>query len=243
MSTRIHASHFYVLFGAPLVHLLLLVTALTAISGCTTSKQTWTDWKTDAATTHQVVHVAHTFPASEAAPTSTIFSPGYAMDVGARTSDRFDLAMRNPDFPRTYIKAIHIDLTGPNQWVHVQWTGAMAEYGPDGPWHSTPGRGQPEFDCDDVQDSNTVDSFCTPKGTFLVAGFADHLTLTPQCTYVTWILHAPRFIAMHGHTKLPAKPASSGCVRLPVEAAKLIHNNSIAGVTLVVIDGKWTRPQ
>ena len=51
----------------------------------------------------------------------------------------------------------------------------------------------------------------------------------------------PRAIAIHAHPNIPNYPASSGCVRLEEHAAKLIHNNSIAGVTQVIVDGTWTR--
>jgi hypothetical protein len=37
-------------------------------------------------------------------------------------------------------------------------------------------------------------------------------------------------------------PASKGCVRLEPFAARLIHDNSIEGVTEIVIDGTWTNP-
>ncbi len=222
----------------------MFILMLASLAGCTASKQTWKDWQLDAEAVPRADLVLAPSAASSGRPPAPVsFAPGYRTGEGARTGEGFDLAMRNPDFPRTHIQAIHIDLTGPDHWVHLQWNGPLAPQGPIGPWRSTPGRGQGDFDCDDVADSNTLDSFCTPKGTFHIAGFADHLKLTPQCTYATWILHAPRFIAMHGHTDLPRKPASSGCVRLPVEAAKLIHNNSLAGVTLVTIDGKWTRPR
>lgn len=221
----------------------MFILMLPSLAGCTASKQMWKDWQDDAKAAPRADLVLAPSASSISPPAPASLAPGYQTGEGARAGEGFDLDMRNPDFPRTYIQAIHIDLTGPDHWVHLQWTGPIASQGPIGPWQSTPGRGQDNFDCDDVRDSNTIDSFCTPKGTFHVAGFADHLRLTPQCTYATWILHAPRFIAMHGHTDLPRKAASSGCVRLPVEAAKLIHNNSITGVTLVTIEGKWTRPR
>jgi hypothetical protein len=118
----------------------------------------------------------------------------------------------------------------------------MADDAPTGPWNHTPGRGGDCVDCDKVADSNMVDSRCTPKGSFPVVGFADHLHQNPTCLYATWVLYAPRYIAIHSHTELPRVPASSGCIRMPYATAKLIHNNSVVGVTIVTIYGKWERP-
>ena len=80
------------------------------------------------------------------------------------------------------------------------------------------------------------------KGVFPVVGFSDHLQSTPICLYATWVVHAPRYIAIHSHTKLPKTPASSGCIRMPYSTAKLIHNNSKVGVTLIHIYGTWQQP-
>lgn len=168
-----------------------------------------------------------------------VLAPGYRRGDGAHVSPGFDLKMRNPDFPRTYIEAIYIDLSAPTNGVHLKWTGPNASQGPIGPWQLTPGRGSEGVDCDDPEESNRFGSLCTPKGIFPVAGFADHLEQTPICRYATWVLYAPRYVAIHSHVELPTTPASAGCVRVPYEAAKLIHNNSLVGITMIHIGGTW----
>lgn len=228
-----------------------LITTLTAVvflavfaTGCSTSKQTWYDWmiaRRSAARDREAQPLPLPATATNLG-TALVLSPQYQFGEGAHTGHGFNLGMRNPDFPRTRITAIHIDLSRPAAGVRLQWTGPKANVAPAGPWRITSGRGREGFDCDDPEDSNAFGSLCTPKGVFAVAGFADHLEQTPICLYVTWVLHDPRFIAIHSHTELPETPASAGCIRVPYEAAKLIHNNSVAGVTLVSIDGKWQKP-
>ncbi|MGN6552169.1 MAG: L,D-transpeptidase [Verrucomicrobiota bacterium] len=223
---------------------LIAFAMLLAVSGCSTNKQTWADWmqardRTMLHTENQGAPQTAEFPV---ATNTLVLAPGYNIGDGARVAPGFDLKMRNPDFPRTYISAVDVDLSSPTNGVHLKWAGPKASEGPVGPWPLTPGRGSKSVDCDCVEDSNAVNSLCTPKGSFPVAGFADHLEQTPHCRYATWILHAPRYIAIHSHTDLPPTPASAGCIRMPFETAKLIHNNSVAGVTIVNIGGTWHRP-
>jgi hypothetical protein len=170
-----------------------------------------------------------------------VLSDGYQVGDGARPGPGFSLKMRNPGFPETHIDKIYVDLADPNHEISITWTGPLAHLGPQGPWRSNPGRGKPECDCDDFEGSNEVDSWCTPKGLFPVAGFADRLEGVPSCHYVTWVQHAPRYIGLHSHDFLPEWADSHGCVRVPYEVAKLIHNNSVVGETLISIDGTWTR--
>ncbi|HEX4342175.1 MAG TPA: L,D-transpeptidase [Verrucomicrobiae bacterium] len=214
-------------------------------TGCTSTKQTWGDWE-KVRNAPQSLHEAQFIPPTLELPRGTNIGTqlpsGYKIGEGAKAGPGFDLAMRNPDFPNTYIEAVYIDISDPATGLHVKWTGPNAAMCPTGPWRDTPGRGTPDLDCDSVEDSNLPNSLCTPKGTFPVAGFADHLHLTPICLYATWILYAPRFIAIHSHTDLPDQPASAGCIRVPFEAAKLIHNNSLTGITVVNITGTWHRP-
>ncbi len=228
------------------VSALLLLLSVIWLTGCSSDKQTWSDWTKAraAAVAAGKVETNVFIPPPLEAPTLTngfMHVPGYAIGDGAQAGPGFDLAMRNPDFPRTYIEAVYINLSDPAGGIHVKWAGPEAANCPTGPWRETPGRGLPDKNCDDVDDSNSRDSLCTPKGTFPVAGFADHLKLTPICLYPTWVVWSPRFVAIHSHTDLPDHPASAGCIRAPYEAAKLIHNNSIVGVTLVNITGTWHR--
>ncbi len=214
----------------------MLLLALVSCQGATT----WDDWngRRDAYTS---IPAAHRLAAHDAVLTQLPAVPGTAVGDGAVVAERFDLEMRHPGFPETYVSDVYVDLTSPHHHAWVEWTGPGAEAGPRGPWSSVSGTGRPGLDCNDPAVSNTTDTYCTPKGHFAVAGFADQLLGTPSCHYVTWV-HFPRAIALHSHWELPDHPASHGCVRLPREAAKLIHNNSRAGLTHVHIDGTWTAP-
>ena len=222
----------------------LLVLALAFfINGCATKKQTWQDWMAarEPAAANCGTPMFFSTPELPTNGPAPVLAPGYKAGDGAKAGPGFDLAMRNPDFPRTHVEAVFIDLSQPSRGVRIKWAGAETN-GPAGPWRLTSGRGGEGIDCDDNDGSNTVNSRCTPKGVFPVAGFADHLKLTPQCLYATWVVYAPRFVAIHSHTELPWIPASSGCIRMPYETAKLIHNNSLVGVTLVSIYGTWRPP-
>lgn len=224
--------------AAQLIPILLFL--LCFAEGCTAPKHSW----------HQWAKAANGSP-SQAAPLNLLglppdirpplLRPPYQLGDGATAGPKFDLAARNPGFPATYIAAVLVDLTAPGNRLHLVWAGPDARFGPMGPWRSSAGRGRLGLDCDEVAQSNTVDSWCTPKGVFPVAGFDDHLECSPSCRYVTWVIYEPRFIAIHSHTEIPPYPASHGCVRVPLDVAKLIHNNSLVGVTRIHVYGKWTR--
>jgi hypothetical protein len=149
-----------------------------------------------------------------------------------------DTSLRNDDYPRTYISAIEVDLTSPNHWVRLTWSGPEATSQETGPFHSSPGRGLGNNDCNDFDESNRTDSNCTPKGKMQVQGFSDSMPTYSHCTFVTWFL-ASRGIAFHYYPSVPNYPASHGCVRLDEHAAQLIHNNAKIGATEVTVDGNW----
>lgn len=151
-------------------------------------------------------------------------------------------SQRNSNFPNTYISRIHLDLTSPDSYVTVTWNGPKSAAQNIGPFHSSPGTGWGTNDCNDPIESNCPGSLCTPKGTRRVEGFADYLKDHPESRYVTYI-DVQRQIGFHSSASVPAYPASQGCVRLEPFAARLIHDNSIAGVTKIVIDGAWTNPR
>ena len=151
------------------------------------------------------------------------------------------LSLRNADFPNTFIGSIYVDLTSPHHWVRLDWSGPESDVQETGPFHSSPGRGVAENNCDDVGESNRMGSNCTPKGEWIVEGHSDYLPTAPSCTYGTWF-QTSREIALHSHSNIPDFPASHGCVRLSQHAAQLIHNNSIVGQTRVIVGGTWTPP-
>ncbi len=219
---------------------LILLACTCLLTGCALPKRTWANWR--AAESQLAERPKTNLPKVRGKPQGLLFRPGYTNGMGANVGWRMNLEARNPDFPATHIATVYVDLTAPSQAVHLAWAGPQADQGPIGPWRSSAGRGKPCFDCDEVDDSNTNDSWCTPKGLFTVAGFDDRLEGVPSCCYVTWVVHEPRHIGLHSHRDLPYQHESHGCIRLPFDTAKLIHNNSIAGVTQVYIYGKWVRP-
>lgn len=174
---------------------------------------------------------------SATAPTE----PGGAEMVLKAEQGTASLALRNADFPQTFISSIRVDLTSPNHWVRVSWSGPQADGQETGLFRSSPGAGLGDNDCNDMAESNRGGSRCTPKGRHMVEGFGDFLPSIPACEFVTWI-HSSREIALHSHSLVPDHPASSGCVRMEEPAAQLIHNNARAGVTEVIVDGMWTSP-
>lgn len=151
-----------------------------------------------------------------------------------------NLSLRTADYPDTHICSIHVDLTSPHHWVTLAWFGPLASKKEMGPFHSSPGKGLGDNNCDDNEESNRWGSNCTPKGLMHVEGFNDFVPSAPECLFVTWI-NVPREIAFHSNSNVPDYPASHGCIRLNEHAAQLIHNNSISGKTEVVIDGTWRR--
>ena len=149
--------------------------------------------------------------------------------------------LRNPDFPRTYISRIHLDLASPNHFVNLVWTGPNASRQQSGPFRSSPGAGWGDNDCNDVVESNCPESRCTPKGLHQVQALQHHMRSDPQLRYVT-VIDQRRAICFHAHPSIPQFPASQGCIRLDRLTAQLIHDNSIPHVTNVLIDGLWTNP-
>ena len=151
--------------------------------------------------------------------------------------------LRNSDFPNTYIKQISVQLDDPDHSVTLTWTGPQAAAQESGPFRSSPGAGLKGLNCDDPATSLRSGSKCTPKGTFTVSGFQDHLNSDSRASDVIWFLRA-RGIALHYFPTVPKYPASHGCVRLEEKrVAQLIQSNSRVDLTNVVIAGEWTKPR
>ena len=225
---------------ARITSVLLIALLLAGCSSGPPPRQTWDEMRLEAPRKDNPVHLSAA-AAGERATGEVILREGQQFGEGAAVGEGFDLAMRNPDFPHTYIRAVQVDVTSPFHYVRLVWTGPLAEQGPTGPYRSSPGAGDGGNNCNDLGESNRTGSKCTPKGTFLVGGFADHLNTVRSCHYVTWV-HLARGVALHSHNDVPFHAASHGCIRLPYEAAKLIHNNSRAGMTLITIEGRWKQP-
>ncbi len=218
--------------------ILIFILLLSGCAGREPSRRTWADWMTMPHAARGDVLPPTGTPAAVDADREPELLAGYRVGDGAKVGPGFDLEMRNPDFPNTYIQTIQVDVTSPFHWVHLVWTGPLAESAPKGPFHSNPGQGTGTNNCNDVEESNRDGSLCTPKGVFPVAGFANQLRTVRSCHYVTWV-HLLRGVGLHSHKDIPYEPASHGCVRLEYDVAKLIHNNSRAGMTLIVIGGDW----
>jgi hypothetical protein len=67
----------------------------------------------------------------------------------------------------------------------------------------------------------------------------DFLKDSPIHRYVT-LIDMRRQIGFHSCPEVERYPASHGCVRLELYAARLIHDNSIEGKTEILIDGVWS---
>jgi len=174
------------------------------------------------------------------APSVKTAKPGAAQPAAVLESAPL---LRNSDFPNTYIKEISVQLDDPDHSVRLSWTGPQAAAQETGPFRSSPGAGLKGLNCDDPATSHRSGSKCTPKGTFVVSGFQDHLNSDSRASDVTWFVRA-RGIALHYFPTVPKYPASHGCVRLEEKrVAQLIQSNSRVDLTNVVIDGVWTKPR
>ena len=174
---------------------------------------------------------------SASAPIEQLLTPDEQETFKQTGTD--DTSLRNVHFPNTYISRIHVDLASPNHWITLTWSGPKANLQPTTRYHSSPGRGLGNNNCDDPAESCRVDSNCTPKGTRKVQAYSNSMRTSPACRYVTWF-DTKRGVALHYYPDVPNYPASHGCVRLGEYAAHLIHNNSKIGETEVVVEGKWT---
>src|SRR5262249_24246177 len=132
---------------------------------------------------------------SEPAPaTNPSLTPNEQLTYKQTGTD--DTSLRNPDFPRTYISKIHLDLTSPDHSVTLTWTGPQARLHPTTKYHSSPGRGLGNNNCDDPDESCRVNSNCTPKGTHHVEAFSNSMEGSPEVRFVTWF-DTKRGIALH----------------------------------------------
>lgn len=177
-------------------------------------------------------------PAAPAAKAKTSRATSFAATSAAAAAP----PLRNGDYPNTYIKQISVRLNDPDHSVTLTWAGPQSAAQETGPFRSSPGAGLKGLNCDDTSTSRRSGSKCTPKGTFAVSGFADHLNSDARATYVTFFVKA-RGIGLHYFPSVPKYAASHGCVRLEQKrVAQLIQSNSRVGLTSVVIDGAWTKP-
>ena len=158
------------------------------------------------------------------------------------TTTRASHALRNSDFPRTYIKEISVSLEDPDHWMRLKWTGPDAGSQETGPFRTSPGAGMKGLNCDNRATSRRSGTKCTPKGTHTVEGFQSSLNSDSRATFVTWFVQW-RGIALHYFPSVPTYAASHGCVRIASKrVAQLIQDNARVDLTKVIIDGTWTKP-
>lgn len=151
-------------------------------------------------------------------------------------------ALRNVDFPQTYIQKISVSVDDPDHWLTLTWTGPKSDSQETGPFRTTPGAGLKGLNCDDEATSRRSGSKCTPKGTYPVQDFQQRLNSDSRATFVTWFMQS-RGIALHYFPIVPTHAASHGCVRIEsVHVAQLIHDNSLVDNTQVVVSGTWAKP-
>src|SRR6187549_1449001 len=71
-----------------------------------------------------------------------------ALEKGTtRATTRASHALRNSDFPRTYIKEISVSLEDPDHWMRLKWTGPNASSQETGPFRTSPGAGMKGLNC------------------------------------------------------------------------------------------------
>ena len=159
--------------------------------------------------------------------------------VGTRSATN---PLRNPGFPSTYIKEVQVSLDDPDHWVRLKWIGPGAASQETGPFRSSPGAGKKGKNCNLVSTSQQSGSYCTPKGTHTVQGFARRLNSDARAEYVTWFVRS-RGIALHYFPSVPKYAASHGCIRLATKrTAQLIKDNARVDLTKVIVGGTWTKP-
>ena len=61
----------------------------------------------------------------------------------------------------------------------------------------------------------------------------------PEAKNVSWFDR--NGIAFHFYPSVPKWPASHGCVRVGMEASRLIYDNTVEHTTTVDVDGTWKR--
>jgi hypothetical protein len=150
-------------------------------------------------------------------------------------------SVRIADYPNTYIDQVNVDLTSPDHHVSLTWAGPNQASGDVGPFHSSPGAGRCDVDCDDAATSTTAGTMCTPKGSGhkVTSNTKCALGGHPDAEYPTYFQRAG--IALHSYPQVPNHPASHGCVRLSLGTAQLIQENSINNKSTVNVTGTWAR--
>lgn len=167
-----------------------------------------------------------TSPESLIADDGSAGGPGVSLTV-ARDRDRD----RVPTSRRRWINRITIDLAG--QTIRYEWSDGT----PGGASSISSGRGRPCTANDPCANQNNRN--CTPTGTFHPAFLGGPGYTNSEGDAMTWYvdLGTGRGIGIHDSQPVLGRPASHGCVRVPMNIARTINQNVIRR-TEVVISGK-----
>ncbi len=141
----------------------------------------------------------------------------------------------------TYISKVKVDLW--KQQITLEWIGSQAATQPKGPFHCAPGRGIDGLSCDDIVTSQSVNTFCTPKGDWKVIGHLRYFEAHPEAKWVTLFQNPHRGIGLHYYPVVPQYPASDGCVRIANCAiARQIWEKTKTNITIISVEGEL-RPE
>jgi len=167
-----------------------------------------------------------TSPESLIADDGSAGGPGVSLTV-ARDRDRD----RVPTSRRRWINRITIDLAG--QTIRYEWSDGT----PGGASSISSGRGRPctaNGPCANQNNRN-----CTPTWTFHPAFLGGPGYTNSEGDAMAWYvdLGTGRGIGIHDSQPVLGRPASHGCVRVPMSIARTINQNVIRR-TEVVISGK-----
>ena len=92
------------------------------------------------------------------------------------------MALAESRFPQTYIAQVNVRLNDPDHPMTLAWTGPDAASQETGPFRTSPGAGLRGLNCNDATTSRRSGTLCTPKGTFIVEGFASRLNSDSRAT-------------------------------------------------------------
>lgn len=158
-------------------------------------------------------------------------------DIRRQPSRRID------GFPNIYIRQVDVNLSNLGNGLTLTWsqetdeTRALPSLFP-----FSPGAGRCTTCCDEYEASRERRSMCTPQGTHTVGIKFLRLPFTSWARYATAFSRGQTGIAFIHSSPGPRpilEPRSHGCVRTTEEGAQIIFENSIRGLTVVHVFGRW----
>lgn len=89
--------------------------------------------------------------------------------------------------------------------------------------------------------STAAPGFATPRGRFLIIRRERKSWSYPYHLWLPYALYFYRGWAIHGFLVVPDQPASHGCIRVPMQDARLLFQDALLG-TRVIIRGRPSPP-